>query len=456
MHNTDKNQVLSVSAALAYAKSALEQVAIRVVGEVSELSVKPGYKAVYFTIKDERASLQCMMWNNRYYAAGVSLAIGQMVELTGCFTLYAVKGRMNFDVKTIELAGEGKLRLQVAKRARTLEAEGLMNPARKRALPAYPQTIGLVTSPRGAAIHDVLRTLRRRFPIANVVVAGVAVEGVNAAQGIVAGIHCVVEARVEVVCVVRGGGTFEDLMPFNDEALARTIADCPVPVVTGIGHEPDTTIADMVADVRASTPTAAAEALSPSREDLEQLFEAYAQRLTLSVAGVLRRSAAELRHLAVRPLFCDANVLLASDAQSVDIFSDRLLRAIPANLKRDDARLKWQTKRLGYLMSVAGVRHTLQLDHARDKLLSIGETLVANFEQGLVVFAARLSDLSPLATIARGYCIVRTDMGSVVRCIEDAPVASVVEISVSDGVLTCEVNKAQRLDTEIVVWEDRV
>ena len=162
------DQPLSVSAAMALAKGALEGVAVRLVGEVSEVSNKPGYKAVYFTVKDKSAALPCMMWNNRFRAAGVPLRVGQLVELAGQFTLFAPKGRMNFDVVSLKLAGEGDLRLKVAELARKLEAEGLMDAARKRPLPIYPDVVGLVTSPRGAAVHDVLRTLRRRFPLARV------------------------------------------------------------------------------------------------------------------------------------------------------------------------------------------------------------------------------------------------------------------------------------------------
>ena len=174
------HEALSVSAAVGLAKTALEDVVVRLVGEVSELSAKAGYKAVYFTVKDRSAALPCMMWNNRYQASGVELRVGALVELTGRFTLYAAKGRMNFDVFGVALAGEGRLRMQVAELARRLEAEGLMAPERKRALPRYPRAIGLVTSPRGAAVHDVLRTLRRRYPMARVLLAGVPVEGAQA------------------------------------------------------------------------------------------------------------------------------------------------------------------------------------------------------------------------------------------------------------------------------------
>ena len=292
---------LSVSAAMALAKGALEGVVVRLVGEVSETSSKRGYKAVYFTVKDADAALPCMMWMGRYKASGVDLAVGQLVELTGRFTLYAAKGRMNFDVFSIELAGEGRLRAQVAALARKLEAEGLMDPARKLPIPQFPLTIGIVTSPRGDAVHDMLRTLRNRFPVARVFVAGVQVEGAQAAASIVEGMRCMYRAGVEVMLVGRGGGSYEDMMPFNDEALARAIAACPIPVVTGIGHEPDTFIADMVADRRASTPTYAAMAVTPTRESLAELFCAHARSLSMSAGRAVERAAAEVRRCVGAP-----------------------------------------------------------------------------------------------------------------------------------------------------------
>mgnify|MGYP002544971431 CR=1 FL=1 len=164
---------MSVSAAMQLAKGALEGVTVRLVGEISELSNKPGYKAVYFTVKDKSASLPCMMWNNRFRAAGVQVAVGQLVELTGRFTLYAAKGRMNFDVFSLAPVGEGQLRLQVANLARKLSAEGLADPARKLPLPAYPLTIGLVTSPRGDAVHDRLRHHGRLYAGAHVRARGI-------------------------------------------------------------------------------------------------------------------------------------------------------------------------------------------------------------------------------------------------------------------------------------------
>ena len=482
------SRALSVSAAMQLAKGALEGVTVRLVGEISELSNKPGYKAVYFTVKDESASLPCMMWNNRFRAAGVQVTVGQLVELTGRFTLYAAKGRMNFDVFSLAPVGEGQLRLQVANLARKLSAEGLADPARKLPLPAYPLTLGLVTSPRGDAVHDVLRTLRRRFPVARVLFSGVAVEGPQAPAGIVEGMRAVVHAGAEVVLVVRGGGSYEDLMPFNDEFLARMIVKCPVPVVTGIGHEPDTSIADMVADVRASTPTAAAEAVSPARENLDALFGARRGSLDTCVRRVIEGSAAQVGRIASRPVFCDPNALLAPSAQGVDLYADRLSRALPASLDRDRAQVDRLRERLGSalpnaltldaaavqrqrerlthalsqvvdaptaqtqrarerlmrVMPQACERARVSLDHEQRRLLASGCQLLEPFRRQAGLSAAQLDALSPLAVLGRGYSIARDGDGGVVKSIEQAQAGQKLDVTVSDGVIECSVSGVRR------------
>lgn len=438
------SRALSVSAAMQLAKGALEGVTVRLVGEISELSNKPGYKAVYFTVKDKSASLPCMMWNNRFRAAGVQVTVGQLVELTGRFTLYAAKGRMNFDVFSLAPVGEGQLRLQVANLARKLSAEGLADPARKLPLPAYPLTIGLVTSPRGDAVHDVLRTLRRRFPVARVLFSGVAVEGPQAPAGIVEGMRAVVHAGAEVVLVVRGGGSYEDLMPFNDEFLARMIVKCPVPVVTGIGHEPDTSIADMVADVRASTPTAAAEAVSPARENLEALFDARRSSLDACVQRALEGSAAQVGRFAGRPVFCDPNALLAASSQGVDLCADRLSRALPASLDRDRAQVDRLRERLVRVMPQACERTRMSVDHEQRRLRSAGCQLLEPFRRQAGLSAAQLDALSPLAVLGRGYSIARDGDGGVVKSVEQAKTGQPLDVTVSDGVIECCVSGVRR------------
>jgi len=447
-NNSDSNasEALSVSAAMALAKGALEAVVVRIVGEVSEVSVKPGYKAAYFTVKDQKASLPCLMWNNRYRSCDVELAVGQLVEVTGRFSLYAAKGRMNFDVFSLELAGEGDLRLKVANIAKKLQAEGLTDPMRKKPLPEFPERIGLVTSPRSAAVHDVLRTLRRRFPLATVLLAGVPVEGAAAAEGIIEGMRCVYRAKPDVILVVRGGGSFEDLMPFNDEALARAIAACPIPVVTGIGHEVDTTIVDMVSDYRASTPTAAAEAVSPSPENLEALFGSHASSLKAGMHLVLERGGSRVERIASRPVFADPATLFAAEAQDIDSAHERLNRALPLQLERRRASIDVLRGRLsralpGQLMTV-----NASVDAAHARLARVGATMGDRFSWQVGQAAARLDDLSPVSILARGYAVTRNEEGAIVRHVAEAPVGSHVSVTLSDGALDCAVLDAQEQD----------
>lgn len=449
-----REAALSVSAAMALAKGALEGVTVRLVGEVSELSAKPGYKAVYFTVKDQAASLPCMMWNNRYQASGVELRVGALVELTGRFTLYAAKGRMNFDVFSVALAGEGQLRMQVANLARKLQAEGLMAPERKRALPRYPKAIGLVTSPRGAAVHDVLRTMRRRYPMARVLLAGVPVEGAQAPAQLAEGLRRVAEAGAEVVLLVRGGGSFEDLMPFNDEGLARAIAACPVPVVTGIGHEPDTSIADMVSDLRASTPTAAAEAVAPDLTALRQR----AATLGAALHSAMRLGLAERRRrldaCAHLPLFAEPMRLLEADAQALDDFAGRLSAALPQAIKDDRHRLALLGGALERLLAQATVRPAQRAALAREALARAGASLLAPHESALAVSAARLHDLSPLALLGRGYSIARTAEGAVVASVAAVEPGQPISITVADGRIACDVTATEHIETAVETWED--
>lgn len=439
--------VLSVSGAMALAKGALEGVSVRLVGEVSEVSNKPGYKAVYFSVKDKSASLPCMMWNNRYQASGVALRVGMLVELTGRFTLYAAKGRMNFDVSSVTLAGEGNLRMQVANLARKLQAEGLMDPSRKRALPALPEVIGLVTSPRGAAVHDVLRTLRRRYPMARILLAGVPVEGLSAPAHLCEGLRCVVSAGAQVVLVVRGGGSFEDLMPFNDEGLARAIAACPVPVVTGIGHEPDTCIADMVADCRASTPTAAAEAAAPDASALRARLDGASRSLGVALNTRLEREGARLARLAEREVLANPVCLLSDAAQSMDSLAERLPLAIPRALEKDRLSLGHCASRMIAAAPAQLSRRESQVGALRSRMAYQGETMLSRFETRFGMNVSRLNDLSPLSVLARGYAMARNEQGGIVKSVDGVSVGDEVLLVVHDGEMRCTVGETRKIMT---------
>jgi exodeoxyribonuclease VII large subunit len=419
------DRALSVTEAMNAAKRALECVQLRVVGEVSEFNDKPGYKAAYFTVSDVGAAMSCMMWRDAYLATGVELRCGMLIELAGAFSAYVPKGRMQFMVRSLTLAGEGRLRLQVAELARRLEGEGLMRPERKRPLPAYPQRIAVVTSPRGKAIHDVLRTLKRRYPLAELLVAGVQVEGADAAREIVAGLSTAAECGADVVLLVRGGGSYEDLMPFNAEEVARAIAGMPVPVVTGIGHEPDTSIADMVADIRASTPTAAAEAASPSCDELAGVLARDGRALGRALAHRLQATVHRVVRLAERPVFSDSSLLLGTAAQTLDSLGLALEQALPRRIERDEARLS----------------------RSRERLLGVGSRLLDRPRSHMAVAAARLEDLSPLAILTRGYSVCYAEDGRrVVRRVEDVSLGDRVRVRIEDGSLGCIVESASLVE----------
>lgn len=413
---TDAPRALTVSEAMAMAKRALESLTLRVVGEISEFTDRPGYKAVYFTLCDGSAVMPCLIWRDAYEASGVQLRSGMLVEVTGGMTVYAPKGRMQFQARTVAAAGEGSLRLQVAALARKLEAEGLLRPERKRALPTYPERIGLVTSPRGKAVHDVILTLRRRYPVAELVIAGVAVEGAGAVDHIVEGLRAIGEAGVEVVILARGGGSYEDLMPFNDESVARAVASCPVPVVTGIGHEPDTSIADMVADVRASTPTAAADTVAPSSEEVTARFLSVGGLLARGLRHAAQRAARRLAALETRPVLSDPRTLLLAPAQRIDIAASGLGRALPLRVARERERLTLAQRELPRAIATVTARQ-----QERAKLL-----------------AARLEDLSPLGILARGYAVCYDESGRrVVRSAGDVDAGDRIRVRLHQGVAGC-------------------
>lgn len=440
------NGAKSVSEAMALAKRALEGVSVRIVGEVSELSANPRYKAVYFTIKDKSSALPCMMWNNRYQASGVNLQIGALVEVTGRFSLYAAKGRMSFDVSSVQLAGEGNLRMQVAQLAKRLQSEGLMDPACKRALPTCPMRIGVVTSPRGAAVYDVMRTLRRRFPVADVVVAGVTVEGKVAPSQIVEGLDAMESADVDVVLLVRGGGSFEDLMPFNDEMVARRVASLSVPVVTGIGHEPDTSIADMVSDLRASTPTAAAEAVVPAKSELEATMGAYAARLGAAASRKVHDASIALSRLESSSAMAEPERMLAQGSLALDDLARRLPLAIPSALESNDAALGVCRLKLN-----AGLQVLLRVREGRlasfgERMLSAGASLARPYASGVSSAAAMLEALSPLAILGRGYAIARDSEGAIVTRARQLSVGDEASVQLREGAIRCKVESLEEFD----------
>ena len=425
MSNQPENNALTVTQAMRLAKGQLNSVWVNVIGEVSELSNKPGYSGVFFSLRDQDATMPCVIWKSNYARMGFDLAPGMLIEAYGNFDVYPAKGRMQFNVLNMKPAGEGALRVKVAMLARKLEAEGLMDPARKLPLPRIPQTIAIVTSPRDKAVHDCLRTLRRRWPLAHILFCGIPVEGTDAVRYISQGVSCAIQARPDVILLVRGGGSYEDYMPFNDESLVRLVASSPVPIVTGIGHEPDNSICDMVASYRASTPTAAAEAVAPNVSEVIQGLDGSLQRLERGLLGRLRTSELQLDAISKRRAFQDPSAPIQRRAKELDSYALRLSHAIPDSFNRDARRVE--------LM--------------QQKLMSTGPRILQKHEQRLGMKAASLESLSPLAVLSRGYGMARKHpQGGLVTSVSQVEPGQDIDLQLKDGRLICSVRELERND----------
>jgi exodeoxyribonuclease VII large subunit len=400
--HSPQRDVYTVSRLNAEVRGVLEGFpALWVEGEVSNLA-RPASGHLYFSLKDAGAQVRCAMWRNRAIGLRTKLEDGQQVLLRARIGLYEPRGEFQLIVESVEPAGDGLLRQRFEALRAQLAAEGLLDAARKRPLPTRLRRIGVVTSPSGAALHDVLTTLARRCPALSVTLYPTPVQGAQSVDGIVAALgHAGRRGECDVVLLVRGGGSLEDLWSFNDERVARAIVACPVPVVCGVGHEVDVTIADLVADLRAATPTGAAELVSPDGAELLRAAASLRQRL----AHALQR---ELRLLAER-------------------VGDRARRL---HLQHPGARLAQRGQRLDELELRLTAAARLVLERRRSRL-------------GLAVQG--LGTLSPLATLARGYAIVTDAQGRLLRQARDVAIGDEVEARLGRGRLTARVT-ARRED----------
>jgi len=362
---------------------------VRVAGEVSNLS-RPASGHLYFTLKDEGAQLRCVMW--RSYAARLSRLPrnGDAVIARGRIDVYERDGVYQLYVEALVGQGIGDLNAEFERLKQKLQAEGLFDAARKRPLPRFPRALGIVTSPTGAALQDILNVLRRRYPLLEVYLSPTLVQGEDAPEQIVRAIQRLNDAGCcDVILVARGGGSLEELWAFNDERVVRAIAASPTPVVSGIGHEIDYTLADFAADVRAPTPSAAAEIITPDIYDLRLQVDAMSLTLTETMRARLTRAKAGLSTL------------------------QRALRLLsPFN------QLARQRERL---------------DEARTRLAAALAHRLAVLRLRLDGLRARLEGVGPLATLARGYAIVRDADGRTVRSVRAVQRGARLQITVADG-----------------------
>ena len=437
---------LSVSEAVGLAKGNVSAwPSLSVTGEVSGFrgpNARSGH--CYFEVKDDGASMSVIAWRGVYAHAGFELKDGLQIQLTGKFDIYKASGRLSFVASSMSVAGEGVLRQQVAELARKLEREGLMDPSRKRHIPAFCTRICVCTSLSGSVIEDVKRTLARRNPLVLIDVVGCSVQGAGAPATIVRALRVAAASNPDAVLLVRGGGSFEDLMCFNDESVARAVAECPVPVVTGIGHEPDTSIADMVADRRCSTPTAAAESVAPAIDDVERQMIQRQVRLGNSMLSMLEREYAGVE--AAGKLAASAMAArLAREGAFLDALGSRPCLTDPAaGIHARQSELEQTSERLhGALPRL--LRHSREvLYRDSQRLAGIAPRLLRVPNSDVSRLAATLDALSPLKVLGRGYSIARDENGHVVKDASSLCAGDSLSVQLGRGRIDAKVTSVDR------------
>jgi exodeoxyribonuclease VII large subunit len=410
-------------------------------GELSNFS-RPSSGHWYFSLKDVGAQLRCAMFRQRNLMTKFAPKDGAHVLVRGRVSLYEPRGDYQFIVEHMEEAGEGALRQQFELLKAKLAAAGLFALERKRKLPTLPRRIGVITSPTGAAIRDILNILRRRFPAAPVLIYPVPVQGAHAAEQIAAAIS-LASARQEcdVLILARGGGSLEDLWSFNEEIVARAIYECRVPVITGIGHEVDFTIADLVADVRAPTPSGAAELVVPEAQQWLRAITLTQQRIVNALQRTLQERREHSQWLQRRLTQLHPGVQMRQQSQRVDELEQRMRRALQQQVVRLQARIAEQSAHLR--------RHSpaLRLATVRGRLQLLAVELESHMQQRIEALRSRwtiatrtLDAVSPLATLNRGYAIVTDAQGKVLANAERVTIGTEIHARLAHGRLVARVD----------------
>lgn len=371
----------------------LAQVAVR--GEISNYKLYPSGHH-YFTLKDEQSALKCVMFKGNAMSLRFRPASGMKVIALGRISVYPRDGQYQLYVSSMAMDGIGDLYAAFEALKKKLSQQGLFDPAKKKPIPKYPQTIGIVTSSAGAAVHDILRILRRRYPLCSVRLLPVRVQGAEAPEEIVSAIrYANAHDLADLLIVGRGGGSIEDLWAFNDERVAYAIYESHIPIISAVGHEPDVTIADYVADLRAATPSNGAELAVPDREALAQNLDAFSAAMTGALNRQLRLASQRLEGLAASPA----------------------LRSPTGYLDRRE-------KDLGLL---------------KEKLLAAQNRELSKAQQKYVANVAKLDAMSPLKVLSRGYAMAQKETGELIRSVKQTTTGESIVVSLADGKLNASI-----------------
>ncbi len=406
---------------------------VRVRGELSKVKIYASGH-LYTDLKDENSVINAVCWKGVVNTLSIRPEEGMEVICTGKITTYPARSNYQLVIESMELAGQGALLKMLEDRRKKLEAEGLFSTARKKPLPFMPQSIGIITSPSGAVIHDIIHRISDRFP-RPVLLWPATVQGANTVREVVAGIEFFNSMpdgqRPDVLIIARGGGSLEDLMPFNEEAIVRAIAASQIPTISAIGHETDTTLADYAADRRAPTPTAAAEMAVPVRNDLINTVNAYQQRLQNVIMNRLKHDRNEVRSL--QQSLGDPMQILNTQYQKLDMFDMRAQKSLQNLMGR-----------LAQRFTKASLRHPqMQITHAKDRMTGSAQRMDTAFKNYLNKTAqsvrhsgALLESFSFKNTLARGFAVVKGIDGQVVTTASAAKNQQKLQIIFADDTVT--------------------
>jgi exodeoxyribonuclease VII large subunit len=394
-------------------------------GEVSNFRSYPSGH-IYFTLKDEQAQLQAVMWRSNVRLMKFDLKDGLKVICKGRLTVYEVRGQYQIVVDVVEPKGKGALQLAFEQLRDKLQAEGLFDPKHKKSLPLLPKKLGIVTSPRGAAIIDILRTLERRFARLHILVYPTRVQGDGAADEIVEGLEYLgAQTDIDVIIVGRGGGSIEDLWAFNEEKVARAIFRCPIPVISAVGHEVDFTIADFVADVRASTPSVAAELVIKEEQALVDRIEGFVNQLNKNMLYSVQQRKQLVSELSRHRIFENFKVKLINLERRVEELEEKAKEIF---------------RRKKTLLAEQRAKTALLDEKIENRIRNLLQDLSARWEK----ISLELHNLSPLNILKKGYTLCWKGDLQLIRRVEDVEPEKDITVSFYKGAFTCRVKEIDR------------
>ena len=440
--NTRRIHAISVSELNRQARTLLERsfLTIQVEGEISNF-VRPSSGHWYFTLKDDKAQVRCAMFKNRNQLIKPAPKQGDKVVVRAKVSLYEGRGDYQLICDFMESSGSGSLQAAFEELKLKLQAEGLFDSKHKKPIPAHPSHIGIITSNTGAAVHDILTVLKRRFPGLPITIYPTSVQGDEApAQICKAIILAEVHQTCDVLILGRGGGSLEDLWAFNTEDVARTVFDCDIPIISAVGHEVDVVITDFIADTRAPTPSAAAEMLSPDQHQLKQRLALLEQRLIRHIEQKLKTTALSIQHSKTR--LRHPGQKLNEQAQRLDHLEAKLLNGINAkiiNAKHQQQQLLSRVKALSPTKLLPLKEE--QIHSLQQRLTQSVHTLLQQKSFKLGSLSSQLNTVSPLATLERGYAIVKDEHGTVIQDASTTQKGDIIESQLYKGRLRCRVDE---------------